>query len=725
MVRLLPDIAEVLARGSDPNKQAQVVNWTTGQDAADALIAYDLLYNDPSWTEAAREKVEGHFQSIGKQIEAEPSSYHLCNTSFYYQVYRVLAGCFFDNREWIDTGLDNPGGFKSLLTTPSRRGGTFDMRWYLFGDSDSPHRRLQRFRGGTVDGGIWNETGSYGLDAVLSQMCFIAEAMLHYDGTNLYEYEAPGGGCLRNYFRFGMARSFSDGQPIRFGANGEVMQRYVPDVPGSDRTALRVPLPGDKRDLAYLRCGDPEFAWAALQVPGRRGSANKWGYCALWHGLDASEMEVRTPDMRSISFPGFGIAVLRSTEGPGFWNSDTPTVAVRWGEAIYRAHPDQFGFQLHAFGRGIEPDINYPWDYGVPQGGRNPTPFGYSTYAHNCLVVDRRNYSQEAANLVVDDHGEHARVIGLAGSNVTQSDAVQNVDLARWLVLCKEYLLDVSYIGDLHLEHTFDLSVPTFGTDIEVDGAQWEDYDVGADIGYGKIDTIHDLDEDLEAAVMRTSHPPPAIDSDENVWLKDGRRCKLREPFTVRCKHPDGIHLALHYGGWSECEMMTAKAPLRWHAREGVDSIPGRFGVVINRKIVSPDISGTGTLDCSIFTHSEDHCHYFVVHEPYQEKDGTRMGPSAGCPWTSGRWRCGTPTGIPWQKVTIGGPRHASWRSRAKTSSTTSSISITSSPCAVANPAAPSSPLPPSASSSAVRMCGCDRWTAKSQPPKARSAKWM
>ena len=41
---------------------------------------------------------------------AEPSPYHLCNTSFYYQVFRVLGGCFFDNREWIDTGLDNPEG---------------------------------------------------------------------------------------------------------------------------------------------------------------------------------------------------------------------------------------------------------------------------------------------------------------------------------------------------------------------------------------------------------------------------------------------------------------------------------------------------------------------------------------------------------------------------------------------------------------------------------------
>jgi len=306
LVELLPGMAEVLGRGNDLNKQSQVVNWTTGQDAADVLVAYDLVYNDPTWTPEARRKVEENMKTIGEQIMAEPSAYHLCNTAFYFQVFKVLGGCFFDNGEWITAGLDGPGGFKSLLAPPTREGAKMDMRWYVFGDKDSPHRRLQRFRGGTVDGGIWNETGGYGLNAVLSQLTFIAEAMLHYDGTNLYEYEAPGGGCLRNYFHCAIARSFSDGQPVRYGANGQTVQRSLPAVEGGSETALRIPLPGDKWDIAYLRYRDPEFAWAALQVPRRRGRANKWGYGALWHGLDASEMEIRTPAVKSAASPASG-----------------------------------------------------------------------------------------------------------------------------------------------------------------------------------------------------------------------------------------------------------------------------------------------------------------------------------------------------------------------------------------------------------------------------------
>jgi len=243
------------------------------------------------------------------------------------------------------------------------------------------------------------------------------------------------------------------------------------------------------------------------------------------------------------------------------------------------------------------------------------------------MVVDRRNHSQEAANLVIDDYGEHAKVLGLAGDRITQSDVVQSVDMGRWLVLCKEYLLDVSYIARMQMPHTFDLSVPTYGTQVGIEGAQWEDFDIGADIGFGKIDTIHELDEELSEALKRTLHPAPPVDHPENWWLTEGRRCKVKEPFTVLCKHPDGVHLALHYGGWDECEILTGKAPVGWRARDGVQTISeaGRFSIVINRKSYMADTPGTGTWTGGTFPHSEDNCHYFVVHEPYLEANGPRI----------------------------------------------------------------------------------------------------
>jgi len=353
LVELLPRVAELLASPCDLAAYPQIVNWTTGHDASEVLVAYDLTYHDQTWTPEARRKVEEGLKIIAEQIMAEPSAKHLCNTGFCFQIYKVLAGCFFNNKEWIEAGVEGPGGFKDLLSPPTREGGKLDMRWYVTeGGIDSPHHQVQRLGRGTVDGGIWYETGGYGLGAVLSDLVSIAEAMLHYDGTNLYEYEAPGGGAIRNYFRCAIDRSFSDGQPTFFGAaGGPPPLRSLPpveDIAGAEHTTLRIPLPGHKWDIAYLRYRAPAFAWAALQVPGRRARGDAWGYGALWHGLDASEMEVRAPAMRSRTFPGFKIAVLRSTEGEEFWNSETPTVAVRWGEGIYRAHPDQFSFKLAA-----------------------------------------------------------------------------------------------------------------------------------------------------------------------------------------------------------------------------------------------------------------------------------------------------------------------------------------------------------------------------------------
>jgi len=297
--------------------------------------------------------------------------------------------------------------------------------------------------------------------------------------------------------------------------------------------------------------------------------------------------------VRSRSFPGFKIAMVRSTEGRAFWGSETPALAVRWGDAIYRAHPDQFGFILHAFGRIIEPDLCNPWDYGVPQEGRDPTPFSCSSYAHNTLVVDRRNHSQEAGELVVDDYGEHAKVIGLAGDRIHAGSAVEGVEQGRWLVLCPEYLLDVSYISNMHLPHVFDLVVPAHG-EFSIPGAQWGDYDVGADLGYPTID-------------LESDHP-------ENKWLTEGRRCRVKEPFTGYCEYPhDDVKLALHYGGWDDVEMLVGRAPMHWCPAFADTGYRGRYSIIVARKDYQklPGKRYTGW-------HNEGQCHYFVVHEPFR-----------------------------------------------------------------------------------------------------------
>ena len=94
---------------------------------------------------------------------------------------------------------------------------------------------------------------------------------------------------------------------------------------------------------------------------------------------------------------------------------------------------------------------------------------------------------------------------------------------------------------------------------------------------------------------------------------------------TVLCKHEDGIHLALHYGAEDESEILTGKAPRSWRAREGVQSIEGRYGIVINRKVYESNMPGTGRWLGGTYPYSEENCHFVVAHEPYRAEDGYRI----------------------------------------------------------------------------------------------------
>jgi len=616
---LLVVLADVLPRGNDMSQSSTFFSWSLTQDAVDLMVAYDLAYNGPGWHDSEREKVENGFKAVMELILRESSARHLCNATFYFQPYKVCCGSFFGRQDWIDEGLKGRSGFYDALRAPTPLDGPDAMRWYVNEEYDSPHHVLQRLGRGTSDGMLWHETGIYG-GAVLSQYCIIADLMRHYDGTDLWNYQDPDGGSIRGMFDGMVLRAFADGEVALFGENGMYDRRHPrhDEYVTSGITLFNNPrkhIARTKFDLAYARYRDPGFGWLALQNPTRDDWDGKLGYCALWYGLDASEMEVSPPDVRSHTFKNFRTAMLRTTEGPEFWRSESPTVAVTWGPGTkYRAHPDQFGFILHALGTILEPDLVVPWDYGVPQGGRNLTPFTASSYVHNVLVIDGRNHGKAPGKLVVDDYGEHIKVLGLAGDGIHPGSALESVEMGRWLGLTKEYLLDVTYIASMHLPHRFDLVIPAYG-ELSIPGVELQDYDLGEDLGYREIDTASD-------------HP-------ENRWITEGRRGAVPEQWKAIFENQDGANLALHFGGWDRGEALSGKAPICWapYLEEGLRKNPerlrGRYNILIHRKRRQQE---GGKLDGLIPWHSEDHCHYLTVHEPFRDRcriDSVRRLPLA------------------------------------------------------------------------------------------------
>jgi len=594
---LLIVLAEVLPR---------TIVWALCHDELNLLVAYDLVYDEPGWTDPDRQKVESAFIAVMEQILVTAPSRHLCNTAFYYQPYKVFCGCFFGRQDWIDAGLKGRGGLYEVLQEPV----PMDPRWYINHEEGSPHHTVQRHGLGTVDGMLWYESGIY-CGVMLAQYCLIAEAMRHYDGTDIWNYEAPGGGSIRGMFNGLVIRAFNDGEVALFGENGMYDRRHegFDEYITSGLKLFNLPkkhIAQAKFDLAYARYKDPGYGWLALQDPERSDWDGKLGYCALWYGHDASEMEVSPPDVRSHTFKNFRTAMIRSTEGPEFWTAETPTIAVTWGPGTkYRAHPDQFSFTLYAMGKVLEPDLVTSWDYGVPQSGRNPTPLTASSWVHNVLIVDGRNHGMAPGDLVIDDYGEHIKVLGLAGNQIHPGSPHESVEMGRWLGLTKEYLLDVVYISWASVSHRFDLVVPAYG-ELSIPGVDFEEYDLGADLGFGKIDTASD-------------HP-------ENRWITEGKKARAPESWTALFHNPDGVNLAVHSTGWDTGELLTGRIPLCWapyleQMREEPEPLRGRYNILLHRKSV---FQGDEQHRWGLLPGNEDHCHYFVVHEPFRDKPRVR-----------------------------------------------------------------------------------------------------
>ena len=94
----------------------------------------------------------------------------------------------------------------------------------------------------------------------------------------------------------------------------------------------------------------------------------------------------------------------------------------------------------------------------------------------------------------------------------------------------------------------------------------------------------------------------------------------------VRFDNADGANLAIHSGGWDRGELLAGKAPICWapyleEIREEPEPLRGRYNILIHRKHRSqdkPDYSGA--MPMALAPHSEDHCHFFTVHEPFRDK---------------------------------------------------------------------------------------------------------
>jgi hypothetical protein len=405
--------------------------------------AYDLTYDAFSADE--RKTVERLLRMAGRSImdglKVRTNSLDLVFGK-HFEV--ALLGYCLGDQDLIDWGLNDPGvhgpqfgGFYRVLEANVR------------------------------DKYFWGEAPRYALGRTLQGMMAVAEAALHYDGTDLYQFVSPKSGAsirglLEGYLRlaYPMEKTGIRAGSIRMATFGDASTSYTAagelvdtflfnPVQGGAKMALSI---HGEMELAYKRYRDPRYAWFLRLQPRRdayvdsslTGRSGKiWGYVALTHG-EPLPAHVEPPEAPSGVYSGQGIAVLHSDESPRYWDSRATSAVLRLGSAIGHGHKDYFHLILHGKGRLLYPDlqiITY-----------EPSLLNWTSegVAHNTLLVDHQS-PRSGPFTTRHDLSPEAKFFAVAGT------VFDGVEQTRSLIVTADYVADLFQAEDReHQPRTFE-----------------------------------------------------------------------------------------------------------------------------------------------------------------------------------------------------------------------------------------------------------------------------
>jgi hypothetical protein len=194
---------------------------------------------------------------------------------------------------------------------------------------------------------------------------------------------------------------------------------------------------------AYNASRDPRYGAFVAMIPGY--SPNLIDHPPL-------PDKVQLPPAPSRVWPTYGLAMLRSDEGPSYWTSGKGIAVFQIMSKGYgHDHRDKFSISLHGAGR-----LFYP-NYNALQYENLSVGWTRNSVSHNTLIVDEGETRD--AELTALHHEFSPEVKFLASS----ADGVfEGVSQTRALFLTKEYLLDVVHATS-PVPHTYDYVLHSFG----------------------------------------------------------------------------------------------------------------------------------------------------------------------------------------------------------------------------------------------------------------------
>ena len=407
--------------------------------------AYDLGYE--TFTADERVEVEQWLRIAAKTIIAQEKVLTTTPNLVFCEHWRVgMIGYCLGEPEFIDWALHDPGihgpyggGFYPVMDTMIR------------------------------DEQFWAEAPIYALHYDIHGMFSLAEAALHYDGTDLYKFVSPKSGAslkklVDGYLRmsFPLERTggkrgsirlatFGDGSTGCF-VNGRLDDTFL------DESFMAV------LELAYHRFHDEGYAWILSLDPDREAYIRRgrpaFSYVALTHGEPLPERP-QPPAAPCGVYPSMGFAVIHSDESPDYWTNGGLAAVLRLGTSVGHGHEDYFSLILHGKGHLLYPDLN------VIQYEPRWLNWTAEGIGHSTLLIDKESPSP-GKQTTRHDFTPEVKFFAVEGSAFERS--VQE----RALLMTDSYLADFFRASDTEgRERTFDWVVHGLGRLYPGNPATW------------------------------------------------------------------------------------------------------------------------------------------------------------------------------------------------------------------------------------------------------------
>ena len=374
------------------------------------LYTYDLTYD--RFTPDERAKIDDFFTRLVRSVAAQDEWWIETGTGgrhnnhyAWHKLMMAAYGLFYGKDEWVTRSIESRDGFRELIQV------------------------------GLLDDGLWFESS-------LNYHYVALTAML--DAARMFRNS----GYKLDLF----THEFADGRTLEDGFSGMV-QILFPDT--------SIPTTGDCYGGTSRLRGSPFYqtAWQVYRKPlyawliQDAKPSREWLFQQV-EGPKSKEERPDPPAVESRVFPEHGYVMLRSVEGPEYWDSDSWAAFLNFGPNSVHSHLDKMN--LIMFGRGkvlaVDPEAKASAQHAFSS--QVQKELNRTTVCHNTVIVDGKGHPGIGENLSLVDFERTPEVKSATIADL-KGLIYPGVKMQRTVEVTDDYALDVFQVSSDE-EHTYE-----------------------------------------------------------------------------------------------------------------------------------------------------------------------------------------------------------------------------------------------------------------------------